>query len=169
MKKIALISALSLASTLFVQQSIAGTVSANFTASVTLTSKCRVKAGSDSQTLDFGTYEAFSAAAVSAPSINIDFECTRSFGAAPTVEFDVGTDKTSSAAGTTATGAGVVAGLRYTMSVAAGALTAGTAATPADIGTPDIYRYTVSGTMPAGQAGTSGAAATQPRMLTITY
>jgi len=160
---------LSLAALFFTPQAYSATVSANFTTSVTLTSKCRVKSGSDNQTLSFGTYEGFSGSAVSATSINIDFECTRGFGAAPTVVFDTGTDKTSSAAGSTATGEGVAAGLRYTLAVTAGALTAGTAATTADIGTPDTYRYTVSGSMPAGQAGTAGVASTQARTLTITY
>lgn len=148
-------------------------VSADFTASVTLTSVCRVKTGSNAQTLDFGSYTAFGAQ-VNATAINIDFECTRGYGAAPTVRFDTGTDKTSSAAGATATGAGVVAGLNYTLAVTAGANTAGTAATTASIGTPDTYRYTVSGSMPAGQAGTgislaANPVATQARQLIITY
>lgn len=169
MKKIISIVAMGAVSALFSQSGVAATTSANFTTSVTLTSKCRVKTGSDNQTLSFGNYEAFSAATVNATSIHIDFECTRGFNAAPNVEFDTGADKTSSAAGATATGEGVIAGLRYTMSVTAGARTTGTAATTADIGTPDTYRYTISGAMEANQAGTSSALGTQARVLTITY
>lgn len=152
------------------QQALAATNSANFNASVTLTSVCRVKTGSDNQTLSFGTYTAFQSGAQNATGINIDFECTRGFAAAPTVAFDTGTDMTSSAAAATATGEGVVAGLNYTLAVAAGVNTAGTAATTSSIGTADTYRYAVSGSMPAGQAGTNSTGVqTQARQLIITY
>lgn len=151
------------------QQALAANVNATFNASVTLTSVCRVKAGSDNQTLTFGTYTAFGGAQ-NATGINIDFECTRGFAAAPTVAFDTGTDMTSTAAAATATGEGVVAGLRYTLAVAAGAITAGSAATTSGIGTADTYRYAVSGNMPAGQAGTASTGVqTQARQLIITY
>lgn len=148
-------------------ETFAANVSANFTASVTLTSVCQVKTGSNNQTLDFGTYTAFGSSQT-ATSINIDFECTRGFAASPTVAFDTGTDKTSTS-GSSATGAGVVGGLQYTVAVAAGVKTAGTAATTSSIGTADTYRYAVSGAMAAGQAGDSSAATTQARVLTITY
>jgi spore coat protein U-like protein len=152
------------------QQVLAANVSATFNASVTLTAVCRVKTGSDAQTLNFGTYDAFQASPQAATPINIDFECTRGFAAAPNVAFDTGADKTSSAAGATATGAGVVSGLNYTLAVGAGAITAGTAATTAAIGTPDTYRFAVSGSMPSGQAGTNSTGVqTQARQLTITY
>ncbi|WP_382322635.1 hypothetical protein ACFJGX_03970 [Hydrogenophaga sp. UC242_50] len=152
------------------QQALAANVSATFNASVTLTSVCRVKTGSDNQTLNFGTYTAFQGGAQNAAGINIDFECTRGFAAAPTVAFDTGTDMTSTAAAATATGEGVVAGLRYTLAVAAGAITAGSAATTSSIGTADTYRYAVSGAMPPGQAGTHNPGLqTQARQLIITY
>lgn len=153
------------------QQALAANVSATFNTSVTLTSVCRVKAGSDNQTLSFGTYTAFQSGTLNAtPGINIDFECTRGFAAAPTVAFDTGTDMTSSAAAATATGEGVVSGLRYTLAVTAGALSAGSAATTSGIGTADTYRYTVSGAIPGGQAGThSTGVQTQARQLIITY
>jgi ABC-type thiamine transport system substrate-binding protein len=152
------------------QQALAATVSATFNASVTLNSVCRVKTGSDNQTLTFGTYDAFQGTPKAATSINIDFECTRGFAAAPTVAFDTGTNMTSTASAATATGAGVVAGLNYTLAVAAGVNTPGTAATTTGIGTPDTYRYAVSGSMPAGQAGTNSTGVqTQVRLLTITY
>lgn len=153
------------------QQALAANIGATFNASVTLTSVCRVKTGSDNQTLSFGTYTAFQGTAQgTGAGINIDFECTRGFAAAPTVAFDTGTDMTSTATAATATGAGVVAGLNYTLAVTAGTNTAGTAATTAAIGTPDTYRYAVSGSMPAGQAGTNGSGVqTQARQLIITY
>lgn len=148
----------------------AANVSADFNASVTLTSVCRIKTGSNNLTLDFGTYAAFQVAPQTATSINIDFECTRGFGAVPKVAFDSGTDKSSTASAATATGAGVVSGLNYTLAATAGTNTAGTAATTTGIGTADTYRYTVSGAMPAGQAGTNSTGAqTQARQLTITY
>lgn len=152
------------------QYASAATVSATFNSSVTLTSVCRVKTGSDNQTLTFGTYVAFQATAKAATPIDIEFECTRGFAAAPTVAFDAGTDMTTSATGATATGVGVVSGLNYTLSTAAVVKTNGTAATTAGIGTADGYKYTVSGSMPAGQAGTnSSGVQTQARQLIITY
>jgi spore coat protein U-like protein len=163
MKKIALAAALGL----MALSSQAATIGGAFNVSVTLTAKCRVSTVG-TPNLAFGTYTAF-AGAVPATPIVIDFECTRGFGAAPTVEFDTGTDKASSAAGATATGAGVVGGLNYTIAVTAGALTGGAAATTAFIGTPDTYGYTISGNMPAGQAGDVTKATTQARTLTITY
>lgn len=152
------------------QQAFAATTSANFNASVTLTSACQIKTGSNSQTLNFGTYTAFQTTAGTATPIDIEFECTRGFAAAPTVAFDTGTDKDSTSTGATATGAGVVSGLRYTLAVAAGVKTTGTAASTTSIGTADAYRYQVSGSMPLGQAGTSSTGVqTQARQLIITY
>lgn len=161
---------LTCAAILAAQQASAATTSANFNASVTLTSQCRVKTGSDAQTLDFGTYTAFQATAKTATAINIDFECTRGFAASPTVAFDTGTDKTTSASGASATGEGVVSGLNYTLAAAAAVKTTGTAATTSGIGTPDTYRFNVTGSIPSGQAGTtSSGAQTQARQLIITY
>lgn len=152
---------------------LAATSSQNFNAQVTLTSQCRVKTGTGT-TLNFGTYTSFQTAANTAPALNIEFECTRGFSAVPMVAFDAsGADKTSSASAATATGAGVVSGLQYTLSVAAGVVTAGTAASTSSIGTPDTYLFAVTGSMPAGQAGSCTSAScdsqTQQRTLTITY
>ncbi|MCY0858724.1 hypothetical protein [Cupriavidus sp. D39] len=167
MKKLALVLVLG-AGCLWVGQTYPATVGANFSASVTLTSVCRVKTGSDNLTLDFGTYTAFGAAK-DATSINVDFECTRGFAATPSVSFDTGTDKTSTS-GASASGVGVVSGLQYSIGAAAGVQTAGSAATTASIGTPDTYRYVVSGTIAAAQAGTTSTGIqTQARVVTITY
>lgn len=150
----------------------AATATHDFNSQVSLTSKCQVKTGTGT-TLAFGTYTAFQSAALDATVLDIVFECTRDFSAVPNVEFNTGTDMTSSAAGSTATGVGVVAGLQYTLSVAAGALTAGTDASTSSTGTPDEYKFAVSGSIAGGQAGScttaSCANATQARTLTITY
>ncbi len=152
----------------------AATVSGDFTVSVTLTSKCEVTNAS-APVLSF-TYQAFSTSAVSSTSpIALTFRCTRGI-AAPTVAFDTGTDKTSSATGATATGEGVVSGLRYTLAVAAdSSSTAGAAATTSSIGSAKLLSYSVSGSMPADQAGTCADASgtctnvTQARTLIVTY
>ena len=172
MKQIALIAAMGL---MGMGSAMAqSTVGADFNVSVSLTSKCRVDTATpySTQTLNFGTYEAFAGASTPAPSANVTFECTRGM-AAPTVAFDTGTDKTSTLTHTTATGEGVVAGLRYTLAVAAGSRTAGNVATagaPGSNGSADIWTYAVSGAMPTGQAGTASVGVqTQARQLIITY
>jgi hypothetical protein len=172
MKKIALIAALGL---MGMGSAMAQTaVPADFNVTVTLTSKCRVDTATPYtlQTLNFGTYDAFGGASIAAPSVNVTFECTRGMSA-PTVAFDTGTDKTSTATAATASGEGVVSGLRYTLSAAAGARSAGNAATagaPGSNGSADIWTYAVTGAMPAGQAGTTSTGVqTQARQLIITY
>lgn len=151
----------------------AATVSGAFDVSVTLTSKCEVT-NSSAPTLSF-TYGAFSTDPVpSIAPIALTFRCTRGIPA-PTVAFDTGTDKTSSAAGLTATGEGVVSGLRYTLAVAANTGTAGTDATTSSSGTAKTLSYSVTGSMPADQAGTCADASgtcsnvVQARTLIVTY
>jgi spore coat protein U-like protein len=135
-------------------------VSNSFNVSVNLSSQCRAL-NSGTLTVDFGTYTAFQAGAATGSNVNIDFECTRGF-APVSVAFDT--------VNGLATGEGVLAGLQYTLSSAAAVVTGGTAATTATIGTGDNRRYVVSGTMPAGQAGTApGGAATHVRQLIVTY
>ena len=130
---------------------------------VNLTSRCQVR-GTTVPVVDFGTYPAFSAADVAATPTTVTFECTRGFGAAPTVAWDVGTDAT-------ADGLGVIAGLQYTLSAAPGTRAAGSAATTASIGTADTVPFTLSGTMPKLQAGegAGGAATAVTRTLTVTF
>lgn len=145
----------------------ATTASNNFTVTVALTSQC--KANNDStQTVDFGTYEAFQVGAqASLADANIEFKCTRGFTPA-SAAFDTTNG--------TAIGGGVLLGLNYDLSVAASTLTtAGTAATsaPAGIGSGDIRTYAVSGAMPADQAGdcatASCAALSHTRTLIVTF
>jgi spore coat protein U-like protein len=122
----------------------AATTNNNFNVSVTLTSQCAAT-NSGTTTVAFGTYTAFQAAPQASSSVNLTFQCTRGF--APTsVAFDV--------VNGTAAGVGVLQGLQYTLSAGAPGTVAGTAATTATIGTGDAVTYAVSGTMPAGQAGT---------------
>lgn len=137
----------------------------NVDVTVVLTSQCRKATGTPATlTVDFGTYEAFQAGPLvpaSPPTLNI--ECTRGYAPAATVAWD----------GTTALG--TVAGLQYTLSVTAGTIVPGTAATIATTGSGDTVPYVISGSMPAGQAGTdtnagtANAAATVTRVLTLTF
>ena len=150
----------------------AATVSSAFDVSVTLTSKCEAT-NVTAPTLAF-TYTAFQVGPqASAADAVLTFKCTRGLPA-PTVAFDTGTDKTTSATGATATGEGVVSGLRYTLAVAANSsIDAGTAATTSAIGSARILSYAVSGSMPAAQAGTCATATcsnvVQARTLIVTY
>jgi Spore Coat Protein U domain len=180
MKKIALIAA-SVAALASMAPAHAATATGNFTVGLTLISQCRLVAGSPA--IAFGNYTAFTGTALTG-NTSISFECTRGFTARPTVSFDDGANGTSSATTNgTATGEGVLSGLRYTLSVAAVNVsgtggtnaTAGVGGTGGSDGTPDTYSYTINGTVPAGQAGTcatggaTNCAASHTRVLTITY
>ena len=143
----------------FASTAQAGTANNNFTVSTSLTSMCTAT-NSGTATVDFGTYVAFQAGIQGSTTVNLLFQCTRGL-TAPTVAFDTGS------------GLGVVAGLQYTLTAAAAVFSAGTAATTATIGTGDGYSYGVSGSMPAGQAGTCAAAScpgvTAARILIVTF
>jgi hypothetical protein len=154
MKKLALIAALGL---MGMGSAMAQTATGNFDVNVTLTSACRMT--TTTPALNFGTYVAFRATALTATPVAIAFECTRGLAISPpNVQFDAPAWGTTSAAGATATGEGVLAGLRYTMGVSNTGSTPGAApvvATSGDIGTAATYTYTVTGSMPALQAGTA--------------
>lgn len=143
----------------------AATTDNDFTVSVALTSQCQAS-NSGSQTIDFGTYTAFQASAVTPAGVGLTFNCTRGF--APT---SVTFDATNGAA----SGEGVLNGLNYSLSTGAATTTNGTAATATagGIGTADAVSYTVTGTMAAGQAGTcttaTCAAASHTRTLIVTF
>lgn len=169
MKKIALIAALGL---MGATSGMAQTATGNFDVNVTLTSACRMT--TTTPALNFGTYVAFQASAQPATPVAIAFECTRGLAVSPpNVQFDAPTYGTTSAAGATATGEGVLAGLRYTMGVSNTASTPGTApvvATLGNIGTPATYTYTVTGSMPALQAGTAATGVqTHVRQLIVSF
>lgn len=168
---------------LFTQGSLAASVANTFSVKVTLSSLCTA---TSTQDVDFGIYTAFGGASTSAPSANLVFTCTRGL-TAPTFSLDsVAGFATSTATGTvgatSATGDGVLGdvGLNYHLSVAGAKSTSGAAPTAAnnDTGTPDIYTFTVTGSMPANQAGkcTTGSCNNTPsalnggiRTLTVTY
>ncbi len=166
MKKLVLAAVVSLVG-LSAGVSQAANIGAGFNVTVALTSVCRVASGAPTA-LAFPAYTAFGAT-VNAAATDFTFECTRGYALAPTIAFDSGTDATTSAAGTTATGAGVVAGLNYTMAVGAAVVTAGAAATTSGIGGATTYKYSVTGNIPASQAGDTSLTASQARTLTITY
>lgn len=168
MKKIALIAALGL---MGMGSAMAQTVNGGFDVTVTLTSKCELTTVG-TPALAFGTYESFAASASTATPVTLAFRCTRGLVTAPTVAFDTGAG-TSSTTAATATGEGVISGLRYTMAVGAATVVAGNApvvATLGDIGTASTRTYQITGNMPAGQAGTaSSGIQTQARTLIVTY
>jgi hypothetical protein len=168
MKKIALIAALGV---MGATSAMAQTATGNFDVNVTLTSACRMT--TTTPALNFGTYVAFRNTDLTATPVAIAFECTRGLAVSPpNVQFDT-TNGTTTGPAATATGEGVLAGLRYTMSVSNTASTAGAAPVVAnlgDIGTAATYTYTVTGSMPANQAGTAAAGVqTHVRQLIVSF
>jgi hypothetical protein len=170
MKKIALIAALAGLTSLSAN---AVDVPASFTVQVNLTSKCQIKTAAAA--LNFGAYTSFGSAEFSAPTTSVVFECTR--GLVPTVAFDT-TNGTTSATAATATGQGVLVGLRYTLSVAAATVsgateaTAGAGGSGGSIGSAQDRTYTITGGMDAAQAGTCTTptcAGSHVRQLIVSY
>jgi hypothetical protein len=141
----------------------AATANSNFNVTVTLTSQCQAT-NSGTTTVAFGTYTAFQATALASNTVNLTFNCTRGL-----VPVSVLYDTTNG----TAAGVGVIAGLQYTLTTGTVVVTAGTAASTTTVGTADIRSYPVSGSMPAGQAGTCATTTCTPaavvRTLIVTY
>jgi hypothetical protein len=128
------------------------------TVTATLTSQCRLAAAAPTLAVAFGTYTAFQVAALTpATPMTFDIECTRNFGTAPTVAWD------------TASSAGVVKGLQYTLSLTAGTPVAGTTATATVAGTPATITYTLSGSIAGAQAGDASASGSSARTLTMSF
>jgi hypothetical protein len=145
----------------------AAALNQSFDVSVTLDAACRVQGGPIANpVLNFGTYTAFVSASTPAPTATFALECTRDL-AAPTFTFTDGTSY------------GVIAGLNYNVTPTSAVTTAGNPASAAlnGIGTADVRTITLTGDMPAGQAGACAGAnatacntlATVTRTLTITY
>lgn len=157
MKKLA--AATIAAATLLATAAQAAGFDQTFDVTVTLTSACRIQGGGTiSPVVDFGTYTAFQTTAnTPASPASFGIECTRNLPTAPTYSFDGGS------------GAGVVAGLSYTVSASHTGPTGGADATTTLAAVADVYRVELTGTMPAGQPGQSNAATTDTRTLTITY
>lgn len=175
MKKLLLVAAVTASiMTLLVPSANAQAV-ANFTVSADLTSACRIKSGSDNQTINVGSYTAFRATDLVSAATNIEFECTRSLASITGVfDDDAGTLTTSSGAAAAPTGAGVLSnGLNYTLATVATSPVAGIAADATTIGTAMERRFAVTATIPLGQAGTcttgTCAAGTQTRTLTLNF
>ena len=122
----------------------------------------------------FGPYTAFQTAANAPTVTSAVVECTRGRLAAPTVAFD-SANGTSSVAAATATGAGVLKGLRYTLATLAPTTVAGVAATAGALGlggsngTASDSTYSIIANMAGGQAGDETDAASHSRTLTFTY
>lgn len=134
------------------------------TVSVTLTSQCKwTTSAPTGLAVAFGTYTAFRATPLTpATPATFSVTCTRNFGTSPTVTWDT-TNGTN-------TGIGVLAGLQYTLSVSGGTPTAGTAASTSTTGSGDVILYTLSGSMPADQAGSvTAGAASHVRQLTMSF
>ena len=141
---------------------------ANFNVTATLNSICTVGAIGD---LAFGTFDAFTAPAAASTTATIT--CTSGITPSVTAVFDTAAGtKGSSAAAAAPTGDGLLSnGLQYTLSTVKGAVTAGTAATNASIGTADTLVYTINGAI-AAQPGTCAAAScagTQTRTITLNF
>ena len=139
-------------------QTLAG---ATVDVSVALTPQCRWSGGTTptGTTVSFGDYTAFQAGAnPGVPSGPLTVQCTRAFGASPTITWDGGTAN------------GVVAGLLYTLTVDQAETQAGAAPVAASNtpGTPRVFSFTLGGTMAGGQPGGSGAASVQ-RTLTLAF
>lgn len=163
MNRLNLLSAAALAAVFaaFAPAASAATASGSVDVKVNLTSKCQVRTGANS--VDFGTYQAFSASAVPGTGTTVTLECTRGFGAAPTAAWDTTNG--------TAAGIGTIAGLQYTLSATPGTRVPGTAADTTTIGSADTIPVVLGGSMPAGQAGSGAGGAATPvtRTLILTY
>jgi len=162
----------------------AAPVPGTFNVTATIASLCtNTTVGTPS--VDFGIYTAFGSAATPSPTATMTFDCTRGL-TAPKMDLDVtanGTNTQQGTVGTTAaTGNGVLTdvGINYGLSIAGAITTTGVAPTTAagNTGTADMYTFTITGSMPANQAGkcTTGSCASSPtagnggvRTLTITY
>lgn len=146
----------------------AATVAGNFNVTATVSSVCTMAAVGD---LAFGTYTAFRGTPLAATPTDAVLTCTRGLTGVAAA-FDTGANKTSSGSQTDPTGAGVVAGLNYTLLATRAATAPGAAADATTIGTAATWTYTISGSIPADQAGTcttGDCAGTQARTLTVTY
>jgi hypothetical protein len=142
-KQLLIVPAAIAASLAFPASVLAATSNSTFNVTASLTSVCSVTTVG-TPVIAFGTYTAFGAAigpvAVSAPAT---FQCTRGLPQ-PTASYDV-------AGGGPA---GVIVGLQYTLSAPAGSkTTTGTAASAGSTGSADVYSYSFSGSIAAGQAG----------------
>jgi hypothetical protein len=113
----------------------------------------------------FPAYTAFQGVVTSSSGPTIGVECTRDLSAAPTAVFD----NDGAVGNKLATGGGTVAGLNYVLTAGTVATVPGSPSTASSIGTATNYSFTVSGSMPAGQAGSATASSPQARALIISW
>ncbi len=168
MKKIFLLKAIAVAC-LFVPlaSKAASPAIATFNVTVNLTPECRIVtpiAG-----LVFPTYTAFGGAQTAGTSVTVF--CTR--GLTPVnagFDDDVGIGATGDppSAASFIGGAGVINGLQYTL-LGSRVNTPGAAATSSFIGGGDQKVYTITGNIPAGQAGAVPFTGSQTRTFRVTY
>ena len=123
-----------------------------------------------SPTVAFGAYSAFAAGPLTSPittGFSVSINCTRSVTSpVPTAAFDTANGLVG--------GQGIVAGLNYNLSATPAALFPKpgyepSATTGLHNGTADNYKFIVSGSIPAGQAGSATASGTSNRTLTISF
>lgn len=126
----------------------AGTEPSTFAVAATLSATCQAT-NSGAATVDFGPVVAFDTTPISNATADVTFKCTQ------------GLSPTASLGGATS---GTVRGLAYNLSVGSGVLAAGGSAA-----TGNVYTFTVTGTMAAGQAGNTADPATKNHTLTITF
>lgn len=145
----------------------AATVTQPFNVTVTLTSVCTMGAITD---LAFGTYTAFQAGIQTATPTTATLTCTRGLTGV-TANFDTtAPGSTAAVAAANAVGAGVIQGLQYDITATPGAVVPGAAATASFIGGADTRPYSITGTMPANQAGDpTQNLSPQVRTLTVNY
>lgn len=135
--------------------SAATTVPGAFDVTVTLTPGCKYTSAA-TPTVAFGSYAALTSTSNNTGSATLAFACSRGLVITSAVIDNSGN--------------GVIAGLNYTLTVAAPTTGTGTTAGLTTPGTADTYSYVVSGVMPFGQAGdTSTGLQTDHRTLTISY
>jgi spore coat protein U-like protein len=168
MKKIFLIKAIT-AACLFVPlaSQAASPVSTTFNVTVNLIPECIIVAPISG--LVFPTYTAFGGVQTASTSITV--RCTR--GLTPVnagFDDDIGIGAIGDPPSTASFigGAGVINGLQYTL-FGSRVNTPGTAATNLIIGSGDQKVFTITGNIPAGQAGAVPATSPQTRTFRVTY
>lgn len=131
---------------------LAQSANKNIVVGATLTSVCRFTTSADlALPVTYVAFQSTDATKTGTASI----ECTRD-GAAPTLSFDA----TS----------GTVAGLAFSLAQSYAQTSAGSAPDATNtLGLPRTGTVTVTATVPAGQAGSSTASASQTQVLTVTF
>ena len=150
----------------------AATATDDFTVTINFTGGCTVKTAASDMSF---TYVAFDTQKTG--NATTVFKCSRGLTPTFTLNDNGGTMIGSSAiaVGSTMTGEGVIAGIRYTLAGAVTKSQAGTAAvagtgTAGTDGTPDEYTVSLDAVLATGQAGSGlSGSGVHTRVVTITY